>query len=129
MVGEKWRIWKISRGKVTKFSEVAKFFPDESFLRLFFPDKVFTWYQENPTRKIRTNQTTPWKIPTYAFKCSDPICCCCLLMVPLSLLLVKFNNGHYYNPPVGSKCFYLYEEFNVTQFNQLNWNSFFESNC
>ena len=28
LVGEKWRIWKTSRGKVSNFSEVTKFFPD-----------------------------------------------------------------------------------------------------
>ena len=36
MVGKKWRIWKISRGKVTNFWEETKFFPD-----FFFPDKVY----------------------------------------------------------------------------------------
>ena len=39
-------ILKIGRGKVTNFSEVTKFFPDENFPRLFLPDKVFwivTW--------------------------------------------------------------------------------------
>ena len=39
-VGEKWQIWKISLGKVTNFSEVTKFFPDENFPPVFFPDKV-----------------------------------------------------------------------------------------
>ena len=33
-------ILKISWGKVTNFSEVTKFFPDEIFPRLFFPEKV-----------------------------------------------------------------------------------------
>ena len=37
LVGEKWWIWKISRGKVTNFSEVTKLFPDENFPRHFFP--------------------------------------------------------------------------------------------
>ena len=36
LVGEKWRIWKISRGKVTNFSEVTKFSPNE-----IFPDENF----------------------------------------------------------------------------------------
>ena len=36
LVGEKWRIWKISRGKVTNFSEVSKSFPDENVPRIFF---------------------------------------------------------------------------------------------
>ena len=40
LVGEKWRIWNIRWGKVTNFSEVTKFFPDENFPRLFFADKV-----------------------------------------------------------------------------------------
>ena len=40
MVGEKWRIWKIIRGKVTNISELTKFFSDENCPRLFFPDKV-----------------------------------------------------------------------------------------
>ena len=31
LVGKKWWIWKISRGKVTNFSELTKFFPDEIF--------------------------------------------------------------------------------------------------
>ena len=39
---EKWRIWKISREKVTNFSEVTKFFPNTNFPLLFFPDKVLT---------------------------------------------------------------------------------------
>ena len=40
LVAEKWRIWNIRWGKVTNFSEVTKFFPDENFPRLFFADKV-----------------------------------------------------------------------------------------
>ena len=40
LVGEKWRIWKISRVKVTNISELTNFFLDENFPRLFFPDKV-----------------------------------------------------------------------------------------
>ena len=40
LVGEKWRIWKISRVKVTNVSELTNFFLDENFPRLFFPDKV-----------------------------------------------------------------------------------------
>ena len=51
---EKWRIWKISRGKVTNFSEVTKFFRDESFPRFFFPDKV----QSGPITKYRVLPVT-----------------------------------------------------------------------
>ena len=40
LVGEKWRIWKISRVKVTNVSELTNFFLDENFPRLFFPNKV-----------------------------------------------------------------------------------------
>ena len=33
LVGKKWWIWKISQGKVTNFSELTKFFPNENFPR------------------------------------------------------------------------------------------------
>ena len=47
MVGEKWRIWKISRGKVTNFSEVTKLFPD-----IFFPNKVSIFVASGEKRTV-----------------------------------------------------------------------------
>ena len=37
-----WILWKISRGKVTKFLQVTKFFPDLIFPRLSFPPTFFS---------------------------------------------------------------------------------------
>ena len=59
MVGEKWRIWKISRGKVTNFSEVTKFFPDEifpwrKFSLTFFPREGICFCQSDSCLFKRT---------------------------------------------------------------------------
>ena len=43
-------ILKISRGKVTNFSEVTKFFPD-----FFFPDKISTRPNVNHVEQMRVS--------------------------------------------------------------------------
>ena len=61
MVVEKWRIWKISRGKVTKF------FPDENFPWHFFPHKVYCFAEKKKNSETKANlngtrRIASWKI-------------------------------------------------------------------
>ena len=78
-------------------------------------------------------KTPTWKIPTHVFKYSNQCFSSffyfylfyffsCLLMSPLTLLLGKFDNGHYYNLRVGCECFYLCSFFmrNVMLFIPFN---------
>ena len=59
---EKWRIWKISWGQVTNFSEVTKFFPD-----FFSPDKVIGSVSQSASKKKKKNYFS-WQLQLELFK-------------------------------------------------------------
>ena len=58
MVGEKWRIWKISRWKMTNFSKIfprRNFSPKKIFPNIFYPDNTRKAQNRFPEQKMLEN--------------------------------------------------------------------------